>query len=651
MTAPGRRMTPPLLWSLPRVGAPAIAADGSLLVTVTTYDLDANKGRGQVWRIRPGESPRAVTAAPLNASKPAPAPAGSGFAFVAPLDDGPGQLWLSERDDIEPRPLTELPLGVVGCKWHPSGTGLVVLANLFKGHLTVEATKEEAERRQDAKVAVHSTEDAIYRHWDTWLDTGEVPHLFHLDLTGGSLEDLTPDSTRWWAFPSTDDPLADFDIAPDGSRIAFVADSSLPPHRQLRRALFLIAGKEVRDITPAGVAQAHRPRFNRDGTELLFGYQVIADYYADRVRLGQIDLKTGVHRRLTEGWDRSAADWEFDHRGDIVFVAEDRGKQHLYRLAGIDQPELEAAGGTLASPAVAPDGTTYLLHHSLTSPPEVVRLAKGGRLKPVSSFATDLLGDMEWGEVEDHSISGADGDPVQFFLIKPPGERVHPPLVHLIHGGPHGIFGDGWQWRWNAQSFAAAGYLVAMVNFHGSTSFGQDYAMSIHGAWGDKPYRDIEAVTNHLVGLGLADEQRMAVAGGSYGGYLTSFITGQTSRYACAVAHAAVTNLAGMYASDVTSGRARAYGAEIWEDRAAVERYSPSSHASGYATPTLVVVGERDYRVPSSQGLELYGVLKAKGVPARLLYYPLEGHWVLNPQASLHWYDEVLSWLHRHLNP
>jgi dipeptidyl aminopeptidase/acylaminoacyl peptidase len=283
----------------------------------------------------------------------------------------------------------------------------------------------------------------------------------------------------------------------------------------------------------------------------------------------------------------------------------------------------------------------------LHQPPEVVRLGAEGELVPLTDFAASLLDDVSWGAVEDLTFAGADGDPVQMFLIHPSGadSGTPPPLLHLIHGGPHGAFTDGWQWRWHAQSFAARGFLVAMVNFHGSTSFGAEYTSSIQGAWGDKPYRDIEAATDLLVSRGLVDETRMAVAGGSYGGYMVAFITGQTNRYACAVAHAAVTNFGGMYASDITGGRALAYGSEIFEDRTRVERYSPSSHASGYNTPTLVVHGERDYRVPLTQGLELYGVLKAKEVPARLVYYPSENHWILNPQPSLHWYEEVFSWL------
>jgi len=223
--------------------------------------------------------------------------------------------------------------------------------------------------------------------------------------------------------------------------------------------------------------------------------------------------------------------------------------------------------------------------------------------------------------------------------------------VHLVHGGPHGVFGDQWHWRWSAQAFAARGYLVAMVNFHGSTSWGQDFATSIHGEWGLKPTDDILAATDQLIERGFIDPDRMAISGGSYGGYLTAWLTTQTDRFVCAIAHAAVTNLGGMYASDFTQGRPRAYGAEYFDDRQRVERWSPSAHAAGYSTPTLVIHGEQDYRVPVTQGLELYGVLKAKGVEARLVYYPDENHWILKPRNSIHWYGEVLGWLERYLSP
>jgi dipeptidyl aminopeptidase/acylaminoacyl peptidase len=219
----------------------------------------------------------------------------------------------------------------------------------------------------------------------------------------------------------------------------------------------------------------------------------------------------------------------------------------------------------------------------------------------------------------------------------------------MIHGGPHNSFGDMWHWRWNYHAFAAPGYVTALVNFHGSSSFGHEFCRCIQGSWGDLPLTDIMIATDLLAAEPWIDDTRMAITGGSYGGYLTSWLATQTGRFTCAIAHAAVTNQGAMYATDSTYGLARARGADLWVDRAAVDRWSPSHHYAGYSTPTLVIHGEKDYRVPINQGLELYGVLKAKGVEARLVYYPDENHWILSPQNSIHWYGEVHDWLSRHL--
>jgi dipeptidyl aminopeptidase/acylaminoacyl peptidase len=219
----------------------------------------------------------------------------------------------------------------------------------------------------------------------------------------------------------------------------------------------------------------------------------------------------------------------------------------------------------------------------------------------------------------------------------------------MIHGGPHGVFGDLWHGRWNAQAFAAPGYLVALVNFHGSTGWGQEFTASILGRWGDQPYADIEAATDWLIAEGLADPSRMAITGGSYGGYLVSWIASQTSRYACAVNHAGVSDFQTQLATDITQGRARSMGGELWDNIAGMDRYNPLRQAAGFHTPMLVIHGERDYRVPYAQGLAIYNVYKARGLPARLVVYPEENHWVLKPRTSRHWYGEVLGWLARWL--
>jgi dipeptidyl aminopeptidase/acylaminoacyl peptidase len=641
------------LWALPRVGAPAVVGPGRLVVPVTTYDIGENQGSTRLWLVD-GEAPaEPLTPEELNASKPIASPDMRKLAFVAgKRGESDRQLYIVDLLGGEPEAITDLPLGCLGGRWLPDGSGLIVLSYLLRDHLSTDATAAELERRKAGRFTVHATEFATYRYWDIWLTTGEVPHLFHLDLGDRQITDLTPNAVRWWDWPSTDDPWDNFDISPDGRYVAFSADASEPPHRQLRHSIFELdlATGEERELTPTAPSHATRPRYSPDGREILFGQQLEPGFYGDRVRLAISDRASGLHRILTEDFDRSADRWTFDGRGEIIFLAEDNARTALYRLPTAGGPPAELArGGTLASPVVDGEGTVFLLRHSFTEPPEVVRLDADGALVAMTHFTAIQLQDLAWAAIEDHTIAGANGEPVQFYLVNPGGERERMPLVHLIHGGPHACFGDAWQWRWHAQVFAGMGFRVAMVNFHGSTSFGQSFTTSIRGAWGDMPYRDIEAVTDHLVGQGLVDETAMAIAGGSYGGYLTAFLTSQTDRYAAAIVHAGVTNLGGTYASDFTAGRPQAFGAEIFEDRARVDRYSPSSHAAGYNTPTLVIHGEKDYRVPHTQGLELYGVLKAKGVPARLLFYPGENHWILSPQASLHWYGEVERWLKLYL--
>jgi dipeptidyl aminopeptidase/acylaminoacyl peptidase len=253
------------------------------------------------------------------------------------------------------------------------------------------------------------------------------------------------------------------------------------------------------------------------------------------------------------------------------------------------------------------------------------------------------------GEVREMTFEGAQGEKVQMFVLLPPGfrEDTRYPLVMVIHGGPHGASADAFHFRWNGHAFGAPGYVVAMPNFQGSTGWGQDFAKRIQGGWGDLPYGDVMKAVDVMVATGWVDERKMAAAGGSYGGYMASWIEGHTDRFACIVNHAGVYNLLSQYASDVTQGRAQSMGGEPWDRIEGIDRYNPARAARGFRTPMLVLHGERDYRVPVTQGLECYGVLKAKGVQARLVYFPDENHWILKPRNSVFWYGEVHGWLKR----
>jgi dipeptidyl aminopeptidase/acylaminoacyl peptidase len=274
-----------------------------------------------------------------------------------------------------------------------------------------------------------------------------------------------------------------------------------------------------------------------------------------------------------------------------------------------------------------------------------------GDVRGLSRFTDAALADVQLGEVREMTFRGSRDEEVQMFVALPPGyeEGRKYPLVHVIHGGPHGVTPEGFHFRWNSHLFAAPGYVAAMVNFQGSSSWGQDFAQRIQGAWGDRPYEDVMRATDALVASGLADEDRMAVTGGSYGGYMVSWITSHTSRFRCGVNHAGVHNTLSHFSTDITQGRGRSFGGEPWGEIERLDRWNPARFAAGVETPTLVIHGELDYRVPYTQALECYNVLKAKGVPARLVMFPDENHWILKPANSLLWHREVREWLARYL--
>lgn len=647
-----RPITPEDLWSLARVGAPEAAPDGAFaVVAVTTFDVDQNEGKGRLYRVDRDGATTPLTSPDADATAPSLSPDGTRLAFLRKAGEGgKPQIHVMRLDGGEAHCLTDLPLGAARPKWTADGMSLVFPAPLLSGHPSVEETREEAAAREDRKMKAIVTEDRLYRYWVSWLADGEIHHLFRIGADGQGLEDLTPG----WDRPlDVDDPSGCFDVAPDGE-IAFHSFADGPPYPSVDSAVYTLApGAEPVRLWPDGPPQQVLPAYSPDGSMLAFGYAVeFPGFYADRLRLSVVDRSTGERTVLTEDWDRAPGGWAWEpDGGGLVFAAEDDARRHLYRIdAAGGTPERIAAGAWLTDPSPSPDGTVWCLHQSITEPPEVA-LAAGGEVSRVGAFTDEALAPFDRGTVEDVRFTGADGDEIQMYVVYPPGhDPAEPsPLVHSIHGGPHGVFGDSWHWRWNPLVFASPGYVVALVNFHGSTSWGTGFARCIQGAWGDLPTRDIEAATDHLIERGIADPDRMAITGGSYGGYMVAWLIGHTDRYRAAICHAGVTDLLGQYATDVTYGRGAAFGGEPWDGLDRIQAWSPTDHTSAMATPTLVIHGERDYRVVVTQGLELYGILKAKGVEARLVYYPDEGHWILKPQNSLHWYGEFLGWLGRHL--
>lgn len=557
--------------------------------------------------------------------------------------------------------MTRLPVAIADFKWFPDSQRIALLATTWPDlDADWDAVKKRLDERKADKTQARIGDTRLLRYWDDYRTNGTVHHIFAADVATGKVEDLTPGLKREMDFFSPD---GGWDLSPDGQEIAYSVNVTAPPYQTINFDLFVQpVGRpgEARNITPDNPASDGSPVYSPDGRWIVFGRTRRPDIDPDFSRLARYDRKTGEVRGLYDEWDNQPSGPVFTPDGKaLVFHADERGRTNIYALpveGGSGAPRLVARGGVTGG-ADAGQGAVVFTRQSLTAPAEVFLAPltgdPGKEPRRLTSFNTGRMAALDLPTTGEATFEGAGGDPVHMLLVFPPGFDPGKkwPLVHLIHGGPHGAFQDDFHYRWNAALVASKGYVVALVNFHGSTGYGQAFAESILGNHADKPFADIMKATDWLIAQGYIDEKRMAATGGSYGGYMVDWILGHTDRFAALISHAGVYDLMGQFASDDTWGRPNNYGASPWTDPARVDLYSPSRFAKNFATPTLILHGEKDYRVPVTQGINLYGVLQGKGVPARIVIFPEENHWVLKPQAALLWWKEFFGWLERYLAP
>ncbi|MEM8883490.1 MAG: S9 family peptidase [Planctomycetota bacterium] len=629
-----RPLTPEDLWQIPRVGRAAPSPDGTLLlVPVTTHDLEENRGRTRLWLHESGRKPRALTAADADASQPRWSPDGTRIAFVRQDDEKKSQIFVLDLRGGEAQAITACEEGATDPRWYPDGKRIA-----FAMRVRVHEKEERA----------YVSEERVPRFWDRWLTDGLRWHIATVSAEGGDVTDLMP---RFRSRMTVQSPEGGWDLAPDGKEIVFSAMRSKPKARTRWGLYRLRAGKKPELLDTPGW-DAWRPRYSPDGRQVLFGWAADDPSWARQSRLATLDRKSGRVQTLADKWTLSPLEWEWSGT-DALCLADVEGRVGLFRVSRRAQPFELRRGGTYTGLTPAA-GRVFTTHSSLKRPWEVVSCAADGSdERRETRHTAAAIKSFQLGKVEDVTFRGADDAPVQMFLVHPPKPRKKQKLLHLIHGGPHGHFGDIWHPRWCAQAFAAQGYLCACVNFHGSKGWGDAFANSIVGAWGDKPYRDIMAATDWLIEKRGVDKKRMAVSGGSYGGYLTTWITTQTNRFACAVNHAGVCDKQTQFGSEIPENQGTQAGGDLWsgeESQAALDRYNPLRHVGGIKTPTLILHGEQDYRVPYIQALQLYNILQLRRVPTRIAIYPDENHWILKPANSVHWYGEFLDWLKRWMN-
>lgn len=644
------------MWRLKRIGAPAIAPDGAAVVApVGSYDLDKSTSRTTLWLFPLDGGPaRPLTADTADASAPAYSPDGRWLAFTAKREgDDAAQVYLLPiRDGGEARRLTEVPTGAGAIKWFADSRRIAFASRVWPDK-DWKAAAEELKRRKDSKVSARSWDKAPIRYWDRWLDDRQV-HVYAIGIDGGEPIALTLPSGR--PLIDTDLSAADYDLSPDGRSIAFVSDTARSGVDANPDVWLLTIGTaEARNLTADNPGNDAAPLFSPDGRSLAFVRQTIKGFYADTRKLFVHDLGRGTQRPVAADWDRSAtvSSWTPDGRA-LIGAIDDAGTSRLYEIpVGRGAPRAITGATDVGAPALSRSGVLVALSQSFTSPPRLVRVdRRDGRLQTIDRLNDAALAAIDWGRYESVSVTGARGEPIQMWINYPPGfdRTKRYPLFVLIHGGPHNAITDAFSWRWNAQVFSAWGYVTVWPNFHGSSGFGQAFADSINPAQDALPYEDVIAATRWMAGQSYIDAQRMVAGGGSYGGYLTTILLGREHPFKALVAHAATYNWYTQWAADYGASKRRD-ATEFWNEPELYRASSPHFGAGRFATPTLVIHGEQDFRVPVNHGIELFNTLQNRGVESRLVYFPDENHWVLKPANSLHWYEEVRRWVTRYAPP
>jgi dipeptidyl aminopeptidase/acylaminoacyl peptidase len=652
---PAAHAAPPFtateMMKLKRLADPQVSPDGSRVAfALTEVDLAGGRRNTDLWLVAvAGGEPRRITSNPASDSRPRWSPDGTRIAFLSARDGG-SQVWALDLAGGEPRKLTSLATGVDVFEWIDARR-LLVLAEVFPDCGADDACNAKRLAEAGKPSSARAYDDLLFRHWDTW-DDGRRNHLLVVPVEGGAAIDLTLGADDAPPFSLGGE---DWAVSPDGQEACFSRKDRKDEAWSTNADVFVVptAGGAPKRVSEAAGYDGGC-RYSPDGSLLAWRAQLRAGYEADRWRLVVLDRKTGSKRTLTEPLDRAVESFVFSPDSRMVyFTAEEAGRSHVFSVP--------AAGGTIATVlgggsfgdlSVLPDGKTLVgTQVALTHPAEIVRFGADGKgLSRVTRTNDAPLAPFSLRPGESVTYTGAAKKSVQAWVVKPPDfdPAKKYPLLVLVHGGPQGAWTDGWTYRWNAQVFAGAGYVVFMPNPRGSTGWGQEFTDDINRDWGGRAFEDVMKGTDFAEALPYVEKGRTAAAGASYGGYMINWIAGQTDRFKALVSHDGVFDLVSMYGSTEELWFPEwEFGGPYWANPGGYSRYNPRDFVKNFKTPTLVVHGEKDYRVPVEQGLAMFTALRRQGVPARLLVFPDENHWVLKPANSVRWYDEMIGWLDR----
>ncbi len=657
---PKRPVTFDDLIRMQRVSEAQISPDGkSVAYTVATPDMDANRNASNIWVVSMSGGAAIQLTRSGHDSSPAWSPDGKRLAFLSSRG-GDSQVFLLFMDGGEANQFTHLSTGADIVKWSPDGKTIAFTSSVYPDCKDDTCNSARDADKEKNKVKAHVAEHLLYRHWTHWNE-GKRGHLFVAavdgsttprDLTAGADYDVPPDERSG---------PEDINFSPDSKEICFTAVADKVEAISTNGDLFTVtvAGGEPKRITTQQGFDGN-PVYSPDGRFIAYHAQLTAGYEADRWQLMLYDRQTGKIGSVSEKFDRSVEGigWSADSK-TIYFHAEDETLAPIYAVqaaAGATSKKI-VAEGLNGSVTLSSDGRTMAFTRtSLTMPAEVfVASSDGSGVRQLTHHNEALLSQLEMNAPETFWFSGAGGTRVQAMLIRPPkfdATKKYPLLV-LLHGGPQTMWSNAWGYRWNAQVFSGGGYVTLMINRRGSTGYGQKFTDEITNDWGGKAYEDVMKGVDYALGkYAFVDGARMAAAGGSYGGYMADWMATHTGRFKAIVSHASVYDNVSMYATEELWFVEHDLQGTPWSNPEGYRKWAAVTYAGElgkFRTPTLVIAGERDYRVPYTQSLELFSALQRQGVPSKLVVFPDEGHWILKPQNSQFWYKTFFDWLTTYL--
>jgi dipeptidyl aminopeptidase/acylaminoacyl peptidase len=685
------------MMKLKRVDEPVPSPDGRWVVfSATDVDLEANTKISHLWIVpaNGGESKR-LNETPNHEERPRFSPDGKHLIWTSKATD-PTQIWMCDFNSDSgtlvgsPHQVTNISTGADGAIWSPDGKNIVFVSEVYPDCKDDACNKQRDAELKKSKVKAKIFTKLFYRHWNAFTEF-KRSHLFVIpaDAVGDAVSvpgkptasptvprDLTPGDHDVPPFHLGGQDM--YAISPDGQELAYTSNIDEVEATSTNSEIFTVplagssanaqSGSDPKKISTSPGADT-TPLYSPDGKYLAWRSQARAGFEADKWRLLIHDRQSGKTRDATEKFDRSVGSfvwrqWENPETIDLLFTAEDHGESEIYSGMATEAGAYKI--GRESGPLHADDlsfsrssDRVFFSKMTISAPNEIWVMwchsflgtfpASEGEAKPVTHMNDALLAQIDMQPLEPFTFKGANDEEVQGFMVKPPGFDPNKkyPLKFLIHGGPQGAWGNDWTYRWNAELFAANGYVVVMINFHGSTGYGQKFTDSISGDWGGKPYVDLMKGLDYVEKTyPFIDKNREAALGASYGGYMANWLLGHTNRFKCIVSHD------GMFNAEAAFGTTEElwfpnweFGGSPWKNREKYRRYSPYEYAANFKTPTLVVHGQLDYRLDVSNGFDLFTTLQTLKVPSKMLYFPDEGHWVLKPQNSRLWYKTVNDWV------